>query len=120
MKIAIIGGGAAGITTAYLLDHEDYNVTVFEKESILGGHIRTLNKNVQNKDLENDMILEGGVIEFSHGFKMFRSLLDELNVPTQSLNIGTGLFMKNSSHLLSPIMIDHNFNGLRIKSPFSS
>ena len=45
MKIAIIGGGSAGLVTAHLLDGA-HDVTIFEKAPILGGHVRTLNRNV--------------------------------------------------------------------------
>ena len=41
MEIAIIGGGAAGMVTARLLD-EAHDVTVLEREAVLGGHVRTL------------------------------------------------------------------------------
>jgi uncharacterized protein len=47
MKIAVIGGGASGMVSAYLLDKQGHHVTVFERQPMLGGHIRTLNKNVQ-------------------------------------------------------------------------
>jgi uncharacterized protein len=47
MKIAIIGGGASGMVSAYLLDKQGHHVTVFERQPMLGGHIRTLNKNVK-------------------------------------------------------------------------
>jgi len=40
-RIAIIGSGISGLYTAYQL-HKDYNVTIYEKESYLGGHTRTL------------------------------------------------------------------------------
>ena len=46
MKIAIIGGGAAGMATAHYLDKQ-CDVTVFEKQPMLGGNIRTLNKQLQ-------------------------------------------------------------------------
>ena len=46
MKVAIIGGGAAGLITGYLLDKDGHQVTIIEKASSLGGHIRTVNKNV--------------------------------------------------------------------------
>ena len=52
MKIAIIGGGASGMVTAYLLNKKGHNVTVFEKQPILGGHIRTLNKNVKFRNFK--------------------------------------------------------------------
>ena len=39
-KIAVIGGGIAGLTSAYLLK-EKYDITVFEKENRLGGNACT-------------------------------------------------------------------------------
>ena len=36
-KIAIVGGGPAGLTCAYFLAQDGYQVTVFEKEKVLGG-----------------------------------------------------------------------------------
>ena len=41
-KIAIIGGGMAGLTAAYLLN-DKYNITLFEKENRIGGNMYTLN-----------------------------------------------------------------------------
>lgn len=43
MKIAIIGGGISGITTAFYLKHFDENVEIslFEKEKELGGKMKT-------------------------------------------------------------------------------
>lgn len=40
-KIAIIGGGVAGLTAGYLL-HDRYDVTVFEKDNRIGGNAYTL------------------------------------------------------------------------------
>jgi len=37
MKIGVIGGGVAGLTTAYLLSLKGHEVVVFEKEKELGG-----------------------------------------------------------------------------------
>jgi NADPH-dependent glutamate synthase beta subunit-like oxidoreductase/ferredoxin len=36
-KVAIVGSGPAGLTCAYYLAREGYQVTVFEKEPVLGG-----------------------------------------------------------------------------------
>lgn len=81
MKIAIIGAGAAGMTTAYLLNKQ-HEITIFEKQPILGGNIRTLNKNVTGVDLDDSkIVLDCGVIEFQQGnFPNFHKLMKALNV----------------------------------------
>ncbi len=37
MKIAILGGGMTGLTAAYYLAKKNHQITIFEKEKILGG-----------------------------------------------------------------------------------
>ena len=104
MKIAIIGGGAAGLTTAYLLD-KVHAVTVFEKRPILGGNVRTLGKNVAIDTLPAGVIIDNGVIEFQRDhFVNFHKLLDQLGVPTEKV-IGGGsssLYLANGQHILGP------------------
>ncbi|MCK4728627.1 MAG: FAD-dependent oxidoreductase, partial [Desulfobacterales bacterium] len=39
-KVAIIGSGPAGLTCAYYLAQEGYQVTVFEKDAVLGGMLK--------------------------------------------------------------------------------
>lgn len=38
-KVAVIGGGACGMTAAYYLNKKGHDVTVFEKQKIAGGHM---------------------------------------------------------------------------------
>ena len=60
-KIAIIGGGPAGLSAAYYLRENGYPVTVFEKEEKPGG---MLLKGIPSFRLEKDVIeAEGKVIE---------------------------------------------------------
>lgn len=119
MRVAIIGGGAAGMITAYLLNKQGHDVEVFEKSATLGGNIITLNKNVSPNRADSDILLEGGVIEFSNSFVHFKSLLDELDVRRETVNIGTGVFYKNGAFILSSIMSRKNFKGFsRFKSSF--
>ena len=42
MKVAVIGAGFSGMLASYLLEKEGIDVTVYEKESFIGGHCRTL------------------------------------------------------------------------------
>ncbi|MBI4004926.1 FAD-dependent oxidoreductase, partial [Candidatus Roizmanbacteria bacterium] len=37
MKIAILGGGFTGLSAAYYLQKKGHVVTLFEKETVLGG-----------------------------------------------------------------------------------
>jgi predicted NAD/FAD-binding protein len=113
MKIAIIGGGASGMVTAYLLDKQGHRVTVFEKQPILGGHIRTLNKNVRPNHSQCEEILENGVLEFPFAFSNFLSLMQELEVELEPVKIGSGLFLKNGRHILSGVSIQKNFSGIQ-------
>jgi uncharacterized protein len=113
MKIAIIGGGASGMVTAYLLDKQGHQVTVFEREPTLGGHIRTLNQNVQPNHSDCDLVLENGVLEFPTSFHNFINLMIELGVELEPVNIGSALFLKNGTYYLSKVAIERNFTGLK-------
>ncbi|WP_297692589.1 FAD-dependent oxidoreductase [uncultured Eudoraea sp.] len=119
MRVAIIGGGAAGMITAYLLNKQGHDVEVFEKSPVLGGNIITLNKNATPNNSDSDLLLEGGVIEFSNSFVYFKSLLDELDVCYEPVNIGTGVFYKNGAFILSSIMSRKNFRGFSLLKSFT-
>ncbi|WP_411681439.1 putative selenate reductase subunit YgfK [Clostridium thailandense] len=57
-KVAVVGGGPAGIASAYLLAREGAQVTVFEKEAELGGVVKNvipdfrISKESIDKDIE--------------------------------------------------------------------
>ncbi len=113
MRIAVIGGGASGMVTAYLLDQQGHHVTVFERQPILGGHIRTLNKNVAPNQSDCDQILENGVLEFPVAFHNFLALMQELGVELEPVRIGSALFLKDGRHFLSAVMLQKNFTGIQ-------
>jgi uncharacterized protein len=113
MKIAVLGGGASGMVTAYLLDKQGHHVTVFERQPILGGHIRTLNKNVKPNQSDCSEILESGVLEFPTAFEDFITLMKELEVELEPVNVGSGMFFNNGSRFLSGVAIENNFTGIR-------
>lgn len=103
MRIAVIGGGAAGLVTAYQLDKK-FDVTVFEKQPILGGNIRTLNKNVRvdSDKLPHDLFVDNGVIEFDEkNFHKFHALMKELDVEMVQVPLTTGLFFADGRYILS-------------------
>ena len=113
MRIAVIGGGASGLVTAYLLDKKGHHVTVFEKQPILGGHIRTVNKNVQPNRSECDRFLECGVLEFPVAFHNFLNLMQELEVELEPVYMASALFLKDGRRFLSGLAIQKNFTGIQ-------
>lgn len=76
-KIAVIGSGPAGLSCAYYLALDGYKVTVFEKESKLGGMLTLgipafrLEKEVVNAEIE---ILSELGVEFKTGIEVGKSL----------------------------------------------
>jgi len=70
MKVAIIGAGFSGLLSAYLLEKKGVNVTVYEKEELLGGHCRT----ISNKDTYFEL---GTVFSFN---KRIKDLLIKLKI----------------------------------------
>ncbi|QUM76579.1 FAD-dependent oxidoreductase [Moritella sp. 24] len=76
-KIAVIGGGPAGLSCAYYLAIEGYKVTVFEKQPALGGMLTLgipsyrLEKDVINAEI--DVLKEMGV-EFKTGVEIGKDI----------------------------------------------
>lgn len=76
-KIAVIGAGPAGLSCAYFLAVEGYEVTVFEKQKKLGGMLTLgipsfrLGKEVVNAEIE---ILEELGVEFKQGVEVGRDI----------------------------------------------
>ncbi|MCC6802011.1 MAG: FAD-dependent oxidoreductase [Anaerolineae bacterium] len=106
MKIAVIGGGTAGLVTAWLLE-SDHEVTLYEKEARLGGHADTHTVEVAGKSVA----IDAGFEFFSATmYPTFIRLLNLLNVPlhTYPMTISQVDTRTGDVHLLPP------FHGLRI------
>jgi predicted NAD/FAD-binding protein len=70
-KIAIIGGGVAGLTAAYLL-HEKYNITLFEKSDTVGGNAYTVTTpNGEEVDIAAAVFAKAS---YHNVFRLFRKL----------------------------------------------
>lgn len=81
-KIAIVGGGPAGLSCAFYLAIDGYKVTVFEKQKVLGGMLILgipsfrLEKEVVNAEID---ILEKLGVEFKKGIQVGKDVtLSEL------------------------------------------
>ncbi|WP_426518290.1 FAD-dependent oxidoreductase [Diaminobutyricibacter sp. McL0618] len=78
MRIGIIGGGAAGLATAWLLE-QHHDVTLFEKDDRLGGHAHTVDIEVDGQTLAVDAGFQ--FFGRSAAYATFNRLLDALDVP---------------------------------------
>ncbi len=76
-QIAIVGSGPAGLSCAYYLAIDGYKVTVFEKETMLGGMLTLgipsfrLEKNIINAEIE---ILKELGVEFKTGVEVGKDI----------------------------------------------
>lgn len=79
MKIAIIGGGIAGMTAAYRL-HQQHEITLFEANHYIGGHTNTIDV---DQDGEQHAVDTGFIVFNYHTYPNFTQILNELGVASQ-------------------------------------
>ena len=71
MRIAIIGSGISGLTSALCLG-ERYDVTLIEKQHRLGGHTNTINIDIEGRDVAVDT---GFIVFNNKNYPMFSKFL---------------------------------------------
>lgn len=76
MKIAVIGSGIAGLTSAYYLSRE-HQVSVFEKNDYIGGHTHTSDIKINGSMFAVDT---GFIVFNDKTYPRFKRLLSELKV----------------------------------------
>lgn len=79
MKIAIVGAGISGLTSAYYLA-KHHQVTVFEAGNYLGGHTDTHSVEIAGKVINVDT---GFIVFNEQNYPNFSQLLSELDVSSQ-------------------------------------
>ena len=79
MKIAVIGSGISGLTTAYYLSRE-HQVTVFESADKIGGHTATIDVDHNG---EQHAVDTGFIVYNDWTYPNFIRLLEELDVETR-------------------------------------
>ena len=84
MKIAIIGSGISGLTSAYLLNR-NHDITVFEANDYIGGHTHTHNIKIKDKEYAVDT---GFIVYNERTYPNFIKLLDTLGVERQLSTMG--------------------------------
>ena len=101
MKIGVIGSGVAGLVSALTLQ-EKFEVSLFEKNSKLGGHSNTVTIEQEN----NKYSVETGFIVLNDkNYPIFTSLLKHLNIGVNnssmsfSVSVDKGQFEYSSSYI---------------------
>lgn len=103
--IGIIGAGASGLISAWLLE-ENHRVTLFEKGEHIGGHVDTVSVEVNEKEWP----IEAGAEFFSDMmFPEFNKLLSILKVPIRKYPLSYTFYNTVSNHtlVLPPIHDNH-------------
>lgn len=92
MKIAIIGSGISGLTSAYLLQQQ-HDVTVFESAERIGGHTAT----VQVEEAGSTRAIDTGFIVFNDWtYPNFIRLMDELGVKSKATEMSFSVSCQRS------------------------
>ena len=86
-KIAVIGGGVAGIVSAYLLQQQ-HQVTLFEQNDYLGGHTNTIEI---TEGPDAGLAVDTGFIVLNDAtYPLFRKFLARLGVATRVSEMSFG------------------------------
>ena len=78
-RIAIIGSGISGLTTAYLL-HKSHEITLFEANDYIGGHTHTVKVSQGEQSYDIDT---GFIVCNDRNYPNFLKLMDKLNIAMQ-------------------------------------
>jgi len=76
-KIAIIGGGISGLASAFWLKKENYDVTVFEADSEVGGAMKT--------EFEDGFLLETGPNSGLETTPLIKKIVEEVGLDNQMI-----------------------------------
>ncbi len=87
MKIAIVGTGVSGLVAAHAL-HRDHDVTILEADTRIGGHVNTIEVEVDGAAHSVDT---GFIVYNEANYPGFVALLAELGVATQPTEMSFGV-----------------------------
>ena len=79
MKIAVIGSGISGLTSAYVLSQK-HEIHLFESEKRLGGHTHTHDIEVASGRY---MVDTGFIVHNNRNYPHFVKLMEKLKIETQ-------------------------------------
>lgn len=97
-KIAVIGSGIAGMTSAWFLK-DLYDITLLEKANYAGGHTNTIL--VEEADGKTVPIDTGFMVYNDHTYPNLIRFFDELNIPAIDTNMSFGVTNETTGFSLS-------------------
>ena len=92
-RIAIIGSGISGLSAAYHL-HDEYQVTLFEKEDYFGGHTDTHQLVIDNQTVNID---SGFIIFCREFYPNFCMMLDSIGIESKNTNMSFSAYNRQSN-----------------------
>jgi len=93
MKIAVVGAGVAGIVAAHLLQRR-HNVSLFEKNTYVGGHTNTIV--IKDGPDAGAAVDTGFIVLNDQTYPTFNRFLKQLGVKVQNSNMSFGYHCENS------------------------
>lgn len=87
-RVAVIGGGIAGVGCAYTLRRSGFDVTVYEARERLGGNAQTAQFRVGEKTVAQDLSVLFWAPEY---YKNYTMLLEDLGIEPVSLSVPTAV-----------------------------
>jgi len=105
-RIAIVGSGISGLTTAYLL-HKQHDITLFEANDYIGGHTHTVDVPQNGSNLAIDT---GFIVCNDRNYPNFLEFMDLLGVDLQETEMSFSV--RNDS-------LNLEYNGHNLNTLFS-
>jgi predicted NAD/FAD-binding protein len=104
-KIAVIGGGVAGIVASYLLQKK-HEVTLFEKNDYIGGHTNTIT--IDDGPDQGTPVDTGFIVLNDKTYPLLNRFLSQLNVAVSKTDMSFGYTDRKSGMQYA----SSDFNGL--------
>lgn len=111
-KIAVVGAGLAGLTTAYRLHEKGFDVALYEANNRVGGRVFTVTISGRLGELGGQNILDGG--DATNLFK----LIEDLDLTTESFQtkMNTQFVTDGKIFKVREALKEKKFNPQRLKS----